>query len=62
LGRLFVVVLGEESQKKYIVRLTDEERLELQVVVKRLRGSSQNVCRAQVLLKADASQLSELDR
>jgi hypothetical protein len=30
----------------YIVRLTDEERLELQEVVKRLRGSSQNVCRA----------------
>ena len=42
-------------EKKYIVRLTDEERVELQVVVKKLKGSSQKVRRAQVLLKADAN-------
>ena len=42
-------------QKKYIVRLTDEERVELQGVVKKLKGSSQKVRRAQVLLKADAN-------
>ena len=41
-------------QKKYIVRLTDEERQTLQDVVKKLKGSSQKVRRAQVLLKADA--------
>jgi hypothetical protein len=41
-------------QKKYIVRLTDEERLELREVVKKLKGTSQKVRRAQVLLKADA--------
>jgi hypothetical protein len=41
-------------QKKYIVRLTDEERLELGEVVKKLKGTSQKVRRAQVLLKADA--------
>jgi Homeodomain-like domain len=41
-------------QKKYIVRLTDEERRTLQEVVKKLKGSSQKVRRAQVLLKADA--------
>ena len=41
-------------QKKYIVRLTEEERLELQAVIKKLKGSSQKVRRAQVLLKADA--------
>jgi hypothetical protein len=41
-------------QKKYIVRLTDEERGELQEVVKRLKGTSQKVRRAQILLKADA--------
>lgn len=40
-------------QKKYIVRLTDEERQTLQGVVKKLKGSSQKVRRAQVLLKAD---------
>lgn len=40
--------------KKYIVRLTDEERQTLRGVVKKLKGSSQKVRRAQVLLKADA--------
>lgn len=41
-------------QKKYIVRLNDEERDELQVVVNKLKGTSQKVKRAQILLKADA--------
>jgi hypothetical protein len=41
-------------EKKYIVRLTDEERATLRDVIKRLKGSSQKVRRAQVLLKADA--------
>ena len=40
-------------QKKYIVRLTDEERSQLQEVMKKLKGSSQKVRRAQILLKAD---------
>lgn len=40
--------------KKYIVRLTDEERETLRSVIKKLKGSSQKVRRAQVLLKADA--------
>ena len=41
-------------EKKYIVRLTDEERDVLCDVVKKLKGTSQKVRRAQVLLKADA--------
>jgi hypothetical protein len=41
-------------QKKYIVRLTDQERGELVAVVKKLKGTSQKVRRAQILLKADA--------
>jgi len=41
-------------EKKYIVRLTDEERETLRVVIKKLKGSSQKVRRAQILLKADA--------
>lgn len=41
-------------QKKFIVRLTDAERETLQAVVRRLKGSSQKVRRAQILLKADA--------
>jgi hypothetical protein len=41
-------------QKKYIVRLTDQERDELKSVIKKLKGTGQKVRRAQILLKADA--------
>src|SRR3954453_8294012 len=41
-------------QKRYIVRLTDQERNELREVVKKLKGTGQKVRRAQILLKADA--------
>lgn len=41
-------------QKKYIVRLSDAERDVLKNVVKKFKGTSQKVRRAQVLLKADA--------
>ena len=41
-------------QKKYIVGLSNEERSTLQDVVKKLKGTSQKVKRAQILLKADA--------
>lgn len=40
--------------KRYIVRLTDEERTICQEVIKNLKGSSQKFRRAQILLKADA--------
>ncbi len=42
-------------QKKYIVRLNDEERDALREVVKKLKGTGQKVRRAQILLKADAN-------
>src|ERR1022692_4524926 len=45
---------GCAMHKKYIVRLSDAERATLTEVVKKLKGSSQKVRRAQVLLKADA--------
>ena len=41
--------------KKYIVELTDDERAALRDVVKKLKGSSQKVKRANILLKADAA-------
>jgi hypothetical protein len=41
-------------QKKYIVRLTDEERVELQDAIAKLRGGSQKARRARMLLQADA--------
>jgi hypothetical protein len=40
--------------KKYIVRLTDQERDELAFVIKKLKGTSQKVRRALILAKADA--------
>jgi hypothetical protein len=49
-------------QKKYIVRLSDEERKELTETIKKLKGSSQKVRRAQILLKADADGPEWTDR
>ncbi len=49
-------------EKKYIVRLTDEERLTLRSVIRKLQGSSQKVRRAQILLKADADGPSWTDK
>jgi len=40
-------------QKKYIVRLTDAERQRLGDIVRKFKGTSQKVRRAQILLKAD---------
>ncbi len=43
-----------KRSKKYVVRLTDEERQTLEQVVCKFKGTSQKVRRAQVLLKTDA--------
>jgi hypothetical protein len=40
--------------KKYVVRLSEEERSVCQGIIKTLKGSSQKFRRAQILLKADA--------
>lgn len=40
--------------KKYVVRLSDEERIVCRDIIKNLKGSSQKFRRAQILLKADA--------
>ena len=49
-------------QKKYIVRLTEEEREICREVIKKLKGTSQKVRRAQLLLKADADGPAWTDR
>ena len=41
-------------QKRYIVRLTDQEREVCRETVRKLNGSSEKVRRAQILMKADA--------
>jgi hypothetical protein len=48
-------------QKKYIVRLSEDERRQLREVIKKLKGSSQKVRRAQILLKADIEGLNWTD-
>ncbi|MBI1312495.1 hypothetical protein GC176_14480 [bacterium] len=40
--------------KKYVVRLSDEERQRCREVIKKLKGTSQKVRRAYILLQADA--------
>ena len=40
--------------KKYVVRLSEEQRMVCQGIIKTLKGSSQKFRRAQILLKADA--------
>lgn len=48
--------------KKFIVRLSEEERSILEGVVKKLKGSSQKVLRAQVMLKADVNGAGWIDK
>jgi hypothetical protein len=48
--------------KKYIVRLKDSERKQLNQIVKKFSGSSQKVRRAQILLKADRDGPSWTDK
>src|SRR5437764_7179579 len=59
-----MAVSPEDSamHKKYIVRLTDAERATLTDVVKKFKGSSQKVRRAQILLQADADGPAWTDR
>lgn len=49
-------------RKKYIVRLSTEERDHLKGIVKKLKGSSQKVQRAQILLKADIDGPNWIDK
>lgn len=49
-------------EKKYLVRLSDEERKTLREVIGKQKSSSQKVRRAQLLLKADAEGPNWTDR
>lgn len=49
-------------EKKYIVRLDDQEREELKAIVAKLSGSSQKVRRANILLQADVNGLAWTDK
>ena len=47
--------------KKFVVRLSDEERGVCQEIIKHLKGSSQKFRRVQILLKTDADGPAWLD-
>jgi transposase len=49
-------------QKKYVVRLTENERQACAEVIDKLKGTSQKVRRANILLKADADGPAWTDR
>lgn len=49
-------------EKKYIVRLMESERETCHEVIKKLKGTSEKVRRAQILLKADADGPAWTDR
>lgn len=53
----FSPALSKEAlmRKVYVVRLTDGESERLSQIVRKFKGSSQKVRRAQILLKADAN-------
>src|SRR5215813_4827015 len=52
--KMAVAQRGRAMPKKYLVRLSESERSVLSEVVKKLKGTSEKVRRAHVLLKADA--------
>jgi len=47
--------MRQDVMKKYVVRLSTEEKQLLEDVVKKLKGGSQKSMRAKILLKADAN-------
>jgi Homeodomain-like domain len=51
-GKVFAV-------KKYVVRLSEEERAQLIGLIHRGKGAAQLLTRARILLKADASEAGE---
>jgi homeodomain-containing protein len=53
------VAANEIAVKKYVVKLSDEEREQLQTLIHVGRRSAQQLMKARILLKADASENGE---
>jgi poly-gamma-glutamate capsule biosynthesis protein CapA/YwtB (metallophosphatase superfamily) len=53
------VVAKEIAVKKYVVKLTDEERERLDSLIRSGKNSAQKLTKARILLKADASEARE---
>jgi hypothetical protein len=50
------IMAGKElSVKKYVVRLSDEEREQLETLIRKGKGLARRLLKARILLKADVS-------
>ena len=49
----------EIAVKKYVVRLSSEERQQLETLIRRGKGSARRLLKAHILLKADVSEAGE---
>jgi Homeodomain-like domain len=50
------IMAGKESVKKYIVRLSAEEREQLEALIRKGKGPARRLLKARILLKADVSE------
>ena len=52
----------EISVKKYVVRLSAEEREQLEILIRKGKSPAQRLLKARILLKADGSSTGGLER
>ena len=57
--RVGTTAATEKSVKKYVVRLSVEEREQLQTLIRKGKSSAKRLLKARILLKADVSELGE---
>ena len=55
----FEIILGFAFVKKYVVRLSDDEREQLATLIRKGSSPAQRLMKARILLKADASEAGE---
>jgi hypothetical protein len=54
-----IMATKEISVKKYVVRLSGEERERLEALLRKGKSSAQRMLKARILLKADVSEAGE---
>src|SRR5712691_11675415 len=57
--RVGTMAATEKSVKKYIVRLSAEEREQLQTLIRKGKSPARRLLKARILLKADVSEFGE---
>jgi Homeodomain-like domain len=57
--RVGTIAATEKSVKKYVVRLSVEEREQLQTLIRKGKSSAKRLLKARILLKADVSERGE---